>query len=692
MEEPYIKEPINKAFANTDLIDIGSLNEGTTGIVQKAFAEWNKYMFCYYPANKTIIPSAYTVRNMNIPDTITNTQDNAFLNNLIEKRKLAKMFNAIDNGCESVSEILSSMNNKDFRISMCTVTYDDNHNPLCVLGLIEAIEEDPKLNCVVNALIRNFNSVYYVDIDTEQVYPYKINPAVRSMLNNSLNFIPLYSDLMKEYIDKTVVNEEKETTLMETSLDNLREQFKIKNSYQYDYSIVRDGGIAYCRAKFVNIDDSPELHHMVVGFEDISAEKQRELERIAYIDLITGGGNYSNFKNTLLDYELPGFLISMDIHEFKIINSICGITKGDETLKAIWNCIENSIDDKDFGGHINADHFVIYCEGESEENVIQHIEKIEEALKNIVVTLKIPNIIPYFGITRWTPDKKVEEAYSEANFAKNQVKDRKDISYQFYSYNDTLKILENRAMEDNFSRAIKNNEFEIWYQPKYNPANNELVGAEALVRWRGEDGNLISPARFIPLFEKDGLIKTLDEYVFRKVCTQQVIWKNQGKQLIPISVNLSRATLYFESVVELYKNIASEIGVDTKFVPIEITESAAIDNANIKDLADRFHSNGFSLLVDDFGSGYSSLSTINMKCFDTLKIDKSLIDYIGDFSGERLLDHTITLAKELGISVTAEGVETKNQVDFLTGINCDNIQGFYYSKPLCLNDFNQLLA
>ena len=104
-----------------------------------------------------------------------------------------------------VSEILSSMNNKDFRISMCTVTYDDNHNPLCVLGLIEAIEEDPKLNCVVNALIRNFNSVYYVDIDTEQVYPYKINPAVRSMLNNSLDSIPLYSDLMKEYIDNGIV-------------------------------------------------------------------------------------------------------------------------------------------------------------------------------------------------------------------------------------------------------------------------------------------------------------------------------------------------------------------------------------------------------------------------------------------------------------------------------------------------------
>ena len=247
-------------------------------------------------------------------------------------------------------------------------------------------------------------------------------------------------------------------------------------------------------------------------------------------------------------------------------------------------------------------------------------------------------------------------------------------------------------MEDEFAGAISNGQFEIWYQPKYNPVDNKLVGAEALVRWRGGDGKLISPARFIPLFEKDGLIKTLDEYVFKSVCRQQAEWKSNGRQIIPVSINLSRATLYFESVAELYKCIANETGIDTKYVPIEITESAAIDNANIKVLADQFHNNGFSLLVDDFGSGYSSLSTINMKCFDTLKIDKSLIDYIGDFSGERLLDHTITLAKELGISVTAEGVETKKQVDFLTRLNCDNIQGFYYSKPLCVGDFNQLLG
>lgn len=669
------------------------VNEDLLLNTEKAFARWKKYLFRYYPLQKTIVPSEYAVKHMKASCIITDLHNNILINKIEDKDKFLKLFKDIDDGVESVShKFCLSKCSHLIRISMKTIEYDDNHNPVCALGLVESIIEDSRLNSIINALIRDFNSVYYINVDTQKVYPYKINPRVKKLLGSSLDSFPLYSELMKEYTEKTVLGEERETMLLETSIDNLREQFKLKDSYQYDYSIVRDGNIQYCRAKFVNTDGTGELHHMVAGFSDISAEKQRELERIAYVDRITGGNNYAYFKKTLRDYNIPGYLISMDIHEFKIINSICGIIKGDETLKAIWNCIKQSIDTSDFAGHINADRFVIYCQCDSKDEVIAHIKKIEDSLNNIVAKLKIPNLIPYFGITKWSSEKKVEEAYSEANFAKNRVKDRKDISYQFYSHEDTVSILENRAMEDNFASALMNEQFEIWYQPKYDPSTNTLVGAEALVRWRDTDGNLISPGKFIPLFEKDGLIKTLDEYVFRKVCLQQSIWKEQGRQIIPISINLSRATLYFESVVELYKNIASETGIDTKYVPIEITESAAIDNTNIKELADKFHNNGFSLLIDDFGSGYSSLATINMKCFDTLKIDKSLIDYIGDFSGERLLDHTITLAKELGISVTAEGVETKNQVDFLTSIKCDNIQGFYYSKPLCIDDFNQLLT
>ena len=239
--------------------------------------------------------------------------------------------------------------------------------------------------------------------------------------------------------------------------------------------------------------------------------------------------------------------------------------------------------------------------------------------------------------------------------------------------------------------SLENNCFEVWYQPKYDPETERMVGAEGLIRWRDEKGNVIPPGKFIPLFERDGLIKVLDEYVFRKVCMQQLEWQKQGKEIIPVSINLSRASLYFDSVVSRYQQIADEIGVKTHLVPIEITESAAIDNDNIKGLADKFHDNGFPLLVDDFGSGYSSLATLNMKCFDTLKIDKSLIDYIGDFSGERLLEHTILLAKELGLCVTAEGVEREEQVDFLKQMKCDSIQGYYYSRPLPKEEFEKLL-
>mgnify|MGYP000791548713 FL=1 len=142
---------------------------------------------------------------------------------------------------------------------------------------------------------------------------------------------------------------------------------------------------------------------------------------------------------------------------------------------------------------------------------------------------------------------------------------------------------------------------------------------------------------------------------------------------------------------EKYERIINYYDVDHKYVQIEITESAAVDNDEIKSIADKFHGNGFPLLVDDFGSGYSSLVTLNMKCFDTLKIDKSLIDYIGDSNGERLLVHTIALAKELGICVTAEGVESQEQVEFLKNIDCDSIQGFYYSKPLPLTEYEMLL-
>ena len=660
--------------------------------IQETFAKWGKYMFYYDPRKQEIRPSEYAVHCKGAAEVLTDLEHNFLIDKVFEKEKFLKLFTEIDQGKTSVSaRIQACESDLVYQVSLRTVRQDAQGNPLCAVGLVERMQEDTRQNEMIRALGSNFNSVYYVDVDNDKVYTYKVNAAVRSMLNDTIQAIPGYEDIMAEYVGKIVLAEDRETMLYETSLENLRRQLCLKNAYQHDYRIFRDGEVKYCRAKFVNTSEGGELHRMVAGFSDISSEKQRELERMAYVDSVTGGNNYESFKKKIRDFRHSGYLVSMDIHSFKIINSICGIVKGDDTLKGIWKCVQKILENKDLAGHINADRFVIYSCGDDPQKVVRQMEHLEELLAGLSEELKVPKLIPYFGVTRWNPDDKVEEAYSEANFAKNQVKDRKDVSYQFYSHEDTVRMLEDKAMEDEFRHSLENDRFEVWYQPKYDPATEQMVGAEGLVRWRDKNGGIISPGRFIPLFERDGLIKVLDEYVFRKVCMQQLEWQKQGKEIIPVSINLSRASLYFDTVVSQYQKIADEIGVKTHLVPIEITESAAIDNANIKGLADKFHDNGFPLLVDDFGSGYSSLATLNMKCFDTLKIDKSLIDYIGDFSGERLLEHTIALAKELGLCVTAEGVEREDQVDFLKQMKCDSIQGFYYSRPLPKDEFEKLL-
>ena len=223
--------------------------------------------------------------------------------------------------------------------------------------------------------------------------------------------------------------------------------------------------------------------------------------------------------------------------------------------------------------------------------------------------------------------------------------------------------------------------------PKYNVVTEEIAGAEALVRWRKKDGSMVSPGEFIPLYEKDGLIVRLDEYVFQKVCEIQKNHMETGGKLLPISVNLSRASIHYENMILRYVRIVEERGIPFSAVPIELTETAALYNVQIKELTEKMVHAGFELHMDDFGSGYSSMTSLNQLPFDTLKLDKSLIDYIENTRGMEVIRHTIALAHSLGMQVLAEGVETAGQVALLRELDCDEIQGFYYSRPVPWEEF-----
>ena len=424
-----------------------------------------------------------------------------------------------------------------------------------------------------------------------------------------------------------------------------------------------------------------------------NVRRRQELFRLAYKDSITGGDNFSNFKEKAKKYEnTEGYVIALDISEFKLVNNVCGNARGDEVLKVIWDVIMANCNDNEQAARVNADRFVIFWIESSKKTVTYRIEKLINEIEGISEQLSVPRLYPVIGIRAVEKLDDADKRYGEALRAKSLIKNRRDRHYAFYDEIDYDTIVENKKLENGFEKALADKKFEVWYQPKFNSHTGKIVGSEALIRWRADDGSLISPGRFIPLFEKNGNIIRLDEYVFREVCRQQKEWQKEGIQILPVSVNISRFSLYYSNVVEKYERIINYYDVDHKYVQIEITESAIIENTVIVELIQKFHDAGFDILLDDFGSGYSSIASLNQMPFDTIKLDKSLVDYVGNENGEKLLKFIVQLVQSLGMKITAEGVEYKEQLDFLENLNCDDIQGFYFSKPLMLADFSAKLT
>lgn len=430
----------------------------------------------------------------------------------------------------------------------------------------------------------------------------------------------------------------------------------------------------------------------ILLFVFTSKAQQRELIRLAYVDPVTGGANFARFCQVVDGMRgRKGYLVSTDIQNFNSVNIAAGREAGDRMLRDVWVILESSLLEHEMAGRIREDHFALFLTEDSEEAVIERMEQISGAIHELAVMMQVPGVYLYYGICSLEENETVEDGYSRARIARTFVNDDHARRYMFFREIDQNRIYENQMMEENFDKALKDHEFEVWYQPKYSVDGAQIVGSEALVRWRTKDGTMISPGRFIPLFEKNGMIARLDEYMFRTVCAQQAEWLKKDRRVLPVSVNLSRASLYYSDIVERYERIIKEYDLDTSYIQLEVTESALEGKADILAVLGEFRDMGVQILMDDFGTGYSSLATLNMRCFDTLKLDKSLIDHIGDENGETLLYHVVSMGQQLGLHITAEGVETEMQLRYLQKLNCDDIQGFLFARPMPLSDFEDLM-
>lgn len=380
-------------------------------------------------------------------------------------------------------------------------------------------------------------------------------------------------------------------------------------------------------------------------------------------------------------------VVILDVADFELINGTYGTKKGNEVLVYLSNAfryyVKNGLLTRYEGDQLL---------GLFHSKVKMNVERINRNINKIAEEAPIPNICIKVGIY-----EDVDTNLSIPIICDRALMAEKSISKDFKTnvafYTDELnqKQLAQRQMENDFKSAIANREFKVYYQPKYDVNTENIVGAEALVRWQKTDGTLISPGAFIPLFESDGLVVHLDEYVFESVCQFQKERMENKLEIVPISVNLSRASIHFSDVVERYVDIVNQKQIPFECVPIELTESATLYSEKILEITDQLVNAGFTLHMDDFGSGYSSLTSLNELNFSAVKLDKSLIDYIDQVRGKKIVQQAIDLGHGLDMKVVAEGVESKEQRDCLKEMHCDMIQGFYYSKPLKQEDFIEKL-
>lgn len=421
-------------------------------------------------------------------------------------------------------------------------------------------------------------------------------------------------------------------------------------------------------------------------------DQHTQMIHFAYEDSLTGGANFAKF---CLDMESrssrQGYLIALDIANFNNITIAAGEAASDVMIKETWKIISQSLHKEELAGHVRDDMFLLFLTASDEGSLVQRMEQIAEQISAKVRTFQVYGLQAGYGIYPMTGTETIEKAYSKAKIAREYAVASPELHYAFYNEANRVQRQYEKQLEERFPSALKNEEFEVWYQPKYSAEDCTVVGSEALVRWRETSGEMISPGKFIPLFEKNGMIMQLDEYMFRMVCRQQKKRLDEGMLMYPVSVNISRASLYCIDIHKRYSEIIQECGLDAKYIQLEITESIMEEKADIYDLLNKFRQMGIKILMDDFGTGYSSLATLSAQYFDTLKLDKTLIDHIGSKDGETLLSHIIRMGQEMGLHITAEGVEKQEQHKFLQNLKCDDIQGFYFSKPIPKDAYEDML-
>ncbi|MEG0766625.1 MAG: EAL domain-containing protein, partial [Clostridia bacterium] len=424
----------------------------------------------------------------------------------------------------------------------------------------------------------------------------------------------------------------------------------------------------------------------------------QQLKYLTEYDTLTGIYNKAQFfreAHALLQaHPQESFVFArFDIDRFQLINSFFGAKEGNRLLQYIAAQLKRleTYSGKCVYGRIEADIFGICMHYQSRAETCRLVEVVRTLLKAYNINFDIvPSIGLYLIEDIHLP---IDTMYDRATLAAKRCKGSYVNLYAFYDEKMSESLIKEQAIVNDMNAALMDHQFAIYYQPKYNIQTNLPAGAEALVRWMHPERGMISPGEFIPIFERNGFISKLDFYVWESVCQRLRRWIDTGERVLPVSVNVSRVNLYNPQIVNMICALVKQYDISPALLNLELTESAYMDNpAAMIETMTRLQEKGFVIMMDDFGSGYSSLNVLKDIAVDVLKIDMRFLSKTKiEGRGENIIASVVRMAKWLNIPVVAEGVETQKQVKFLRGIGCEFVQGYYFARPMPVEQYEALI-
>lgn len=465
-----------------------------------------------------------------------------------------------------------------------------------------------------------------------------------------------------------------------------------------------DGSWGWVRQNMFFKDDSQGEAIVICCITDIDEEKKQdevllqEVEKSRRVDRLTGllraRAFYHDVDEFIQNNSTESWaMIAVDLENFKLYNDWYGWESGDRYLMDVatrLNGVATVL--KGYAAYMGGDNYAIFIKHRPE--FIEHmIKEIDEFIGQDAKRMGfLPNLGFYF--LEETETISSSTMYDRAVMALDTVKGNYAKRYGIYDKSIMMQMEREMSILTDVQRGVADQEFEIYMQPQVHVTTGKITGAEALVRWRNKNKGMISPGEFIPVLEKSGFITLLDKYIWEKVCIWQRRRLDRGLPVLPVSVNVSRVDMYAIDLVTCFRELTTKYDIPRSCIKIEITESVyAEDNDKIGKIAENLRKEGFAVYLDDFGSGYSSLNMLKNVYVDEIKIDMRFLDIDEENAkkGESIMESVVNIARILRIPIIVEGAETERQMKSVTGMGCRYVQGYYYYKPMPLEEFETLL-